>query len=205
MPTTVDDPFINTTEHSQYIIDCKAEDKFITLAISWIDSMAELEQFQKENLKVVHEDTLQSEPTKRNSDMKSIFISLGQAAYAIPMLPVTESMVPRFHDLEKAIEQVRFHIEKNMDDLMETDYRIRQHIVQCLHEQIVTNPPEACKAHAASQLTLCYMLGFGVRRDESRCEYWNDQCEYSIDESLASIAARQPERHANPLLNILED
>ncbi|KAI0193441.1 kinase-like domain-containing protein [Astrocystis sublimbata] len=50
-----------------------------------------------------------------------------------------------------------FHLSQSLHSLYSCDYRVRLHIVKCLEEIASFDPPD----HLASQLGLCWAIGFG--------------------------------------------
>ena len=63
-----------------------------------------------------------------------------------------------------------------MAALIAADYRVRAYIATCLHERARVS------SSAAFELALCYKIGFGVTKDDSRSEYFLGQGRRSSQE-----------------------
>ena len=65
-----------------------------------------------------------------------------------------------------------FKVAQNLAYLMESDYRVRTQIRECLENNYFKNQNEPFATHIAFQLAFCYQIGFGVKSDDNKCHMW---------------------------------
>jgi len=77
---------------------------------------------------------------------------------------------------------------------MQTDYRVRTQITDCLQKKYLEKQTEPFVAHIAFQVAFCYHIGFGVKSDGNKCRIWLMRSNKELDDLRIEIEAVRPTR-----------
>ncbi|KAI8934447.1 hypothetical protein NX059_009179 [Plenodomus lindquistii] len=157
--------------HSSFeaIIRLKSDDKIRPVCRQLVSALP-LSPYQKQNLAEVFDIALCASSADRGDSMQHIRQLLDESLpdrCGFPKNLIPKNVPSPSHG--HLAGHTNFKLSESIFQLIRCDFRVRKYLTQCLREEAQQVP---CVSNSAFQLSLCYLIGFGVAADKEVSRFW---------------------------------
>jgi tetratricopeptide (TPR) repeat protein len=181
--TEIKDKFTTSdpTSVEQMLQKWKTQTQLVTVIVDLVENSG-LDRWLRQGLVNFFTATLTDVVGNRQANLESQLHSLGSELLHQTSLSREVTLSSHIH--------ISFHVMEYMLQILWTDHRLRSQIRAILEKRSQTKCPD-CKETVAFQLAICYLAGFGTRRDTEKGFLWLATSGKTLED--VSLALKQVE------------